>query len=71
MDKILSPYRHIVIDEGQKIPNIGTSLKMMIDEYKKTKNIIVTGSSSLHLLDQTSEPLTGRKRVHEIFPFSW
>ena len=44
---------------------------MMIDRYKDTKQIVVTGSSSLHLLDKTSEPLTGRKRVFTLFPISW
>lgn len=71
MERSLASYTHILIDEGQKIPNIGNTLKMMIDAYKDTKNIIVTGSSSLHLLDMTSEPLTGRKRVYELFPLSW
>lgn len=71
MDRLLTPYSWILIDEGQKIANIGNILKMMVDAYKGTKQIIVTGSSSLHLLDLTSEPLTGRKRVHELFPISW
>jgi uncharacterized protein len=71
MDRQLSGYDWIYIDEGQKIPNIGNTLKMMIDAYGDTKQIIVTGSSSLHLLDMTNEPLTGRKRVHELFPISW
>jgi predicted AAA+ superfamily ATPase len=71
MDRQLSGYDWIYIDEGQKIPNIGNTLKMMIDAYGDTKQIIVTGSSSLHLLDMTNEPLTGRKRVHELYPISW
>lgn len=71
MDRQLSRYEWIYIDEGQKIPNIGNILKMMIDAYGDTKQIIVTGSSSLHLLDMTNEPLTGRKRVHELYPIAW
>jgi predicted AAA+ superfamily ATPase len=71
MDRQLSGYQWIYIDEGQKIPNIGNILKMMIDAYGDTKQIIVTGSSSLHLLDTTNEPLTGRKRVHKLYPIAW
>jgi uncharacterized protein len=71
MDRLLSGYNWIYIDEGQKIPNIGNILKMMVDAYQDTKQIIVTGSSSLNLLDMTNEPLTGRKRVHELYPISW
>jgi len=54
----------IFIDEGQKIQNIGETLKLLIDYYKNTKQIIITGSSSFHLLDQVSESLAGRKRVY-------
>ena len=71
MDRLLSPYRYISIDEGQKIPNIGNIIKMMVDAYKTTKTIIITGSSSLNLIDATNEPLTGRKRVYTLYPISW
>ncbi len=71
MDRVFSGYDWIYIDEGQKIPNIGNILKMMVDAYRDTKQIVVTGSSSLHLLDMTNEPLTGRKRVYELYPISW
>ncbi len=71
MERLLSPYRWILIDEWQKIPHIGDTLKMMVDFYKESKTIIVTGSSSIHLLDQTNEPLTGRKRVYTLYPLSW
>ncbi|MFA5813980.1 MAG: DUF4143 domain-containing protein, partial [Patescibacteria group bacterium] len=57
-------------DEGQKIGTIGQTLKLMVDEYKDKKQIIVTGSSSFNLLDRTEEPLTGRKRVFYLFPLS-
>jgi uncharacterized protein len=60
----------IFIDEGQKIPGIGNTLKILVDKYKIEKQIIVTGSSSLNLLDQTQEPLTGRKRVFILHPLS-
>lgn len=31
----------------------------------------MSGSSSIHLLSQTAEPLTGRKRVFTLFPLSF
>lgn len=61
----------IFIDEGQKIPNIWNTLKILIDHYKNTRNIFVSGSSSIHLLSHTAEPLTGRKRVFTLFPLSF
>lgn len=60
----------VLIDEGQKIKDIGHVVKMLVDHYKRAKQIIVTGSSSVNLLDLTQEPLTGRKYVYTLFPLS-
>ena len=49
----------VLIDEGQKVENLGQTLKLLVDHYKKEKQIIVTGSSSFNILDKTEEPLTG------------
>ncbi len=62
--------KYIFIDEAQKVENIWNTLKQLVDTYKKTKQIIITGSSSFHILDQTSEPLTGRKVTFTLFPIS-
>lgn len=60
----------VFIDEAQKITNIGNTLKLLVDRYKKSKQIIATGSSSLNLLSNTQEPLTGRKFVYTLFSLS-
>ena len=60
----------IFIDEAQKIVNIWNTLKILIDKYKESKQIIITGSSSINILDLTSEPLTGRKIVYNMFNIS-
>ena len=70
LKRIIGKKKYLFIDEGQKAENIGNTLKMLVDFYKKEKQIIVTGSSSIHLLDQTAEPLTGRKRVFYLYPIS-
>lgn len=59
----------ILIDEAQRVENIGLTLKMMGD-LKTNSNIIVTGSSSLNLGDKINEPATGRLIDHNLFPFS-
>lgn len=48
-----------VIDEAQRLPEIGRIVKGWFDSNVKTK-IILLGSSSLNLLDRTAESLTGR-----------
>lgn len=61
----------IFIDEGQKIPTIGQTLKLLVDHFGAERQIIVTGSSSVHLLNNTQEALTGRKFVFMLYPLSW
>ena len=61
--------RLIVLDEAQKIPHVGTILKILVDTYPEIQ-IIATGSSSINLLDKTQEPLTGRKIIFKLYPLS-
>ena len=49
----------VVIDEAQRIPNAGLTVKLLADELPDVQ-VIATGSSSLHLSDELAEPLTGR-----------
>ena len=70
LEQLVGEAKLIFIDEAQKVANIGEALKLMVDFYKKKKQIIVTGSSSINLLDNTQEPLTGRKYVYQLFPLS-
>ena len=64
-----SGYDLIVIDEAQNIPGIGTGLKIMVDQIPGLK-IIVTGSSSFNIEQEVGEPLTGRRKVINLFPLS-
>jgi hypothetical protein len=59
----------IIIDEAQRVKNIGITLKLLIDTYPKIQ-ILATGSSSFDLANKISEPLTGRVFEFKLFPFS-
>jgi uncharacterized protein len=59
----------LLIDEAQRVPNIGINLKILHDTYP-TIQIIVTGSSSFDLANTINEPLTGRTRTFTMFPLS-
>jgi len=59
----------ILIDEAQRVKNIGLTLKLLVDNFKDVQ-IIATGSSALELANEISEPLTGRKREYHLYPFS-
>lgn len=59
----------IILDEAQKIKNIGTKLKLLVDNYPEMQ-IIATGSSSFELANIISEPLTGRFYSYQLYSFS-
>ncbi|MBI5414958.1 ATP-binding protein [Candidatus Peregrinibacteria bacterium] len=60
----------LVLDEAQRIENIGLVLKILVDDYPNVR-VIATGSSSFDLSNKISEPLTGRKHEFLLFPFSF
>ena len=60
----------LFVDEGQKIKTIGQTLKLLVDHYGAQRQVIVTGSSTINLLESTQEPLTGRKFVYNLYPLA-
>jgi len=60
----------LIIDEAQRVPNIGLNLKIIVDNFSKVK-VLVTGSASLDLASKVSEPLTGRKKTLMLYPVSY
>ena len=59
----------VIIDEAQRVENIGISLKLIHDTYPEIK-LLVTGSSSLDLSNKITEPLTGRSVETVLYPLS-
>jgi uncharacterized protein len=68
--QIAGNHKIIVIDEAQKINNIGSILKIFAD-YLKDIQVIASGSSSFELRNSLNEPLTGRKYEFHLFPISF
>jgi predicted AAA+ superfamily ATPase len=66
---LIGKHKLILIDEAQKVSNIGITLKLMVDNMEDIQ-IIATGSSAFDLRDKLNEPLTGRKFEYRLFPFS-
>jgi hypothetical protein len=61
--------RLLVVDEAQKVPNIGENLKLIVDHIQEMR-VIATGSSSFDLARSIGEPLTGRKTTLKLFPLA-
>jgi predicted AAA+ superfamily ATPase len=62
--------RLLVIDEAQRVPDIGINLKILVDNHPQVI-FVATGSASFDLANKISEPLTGRKRVYNLYPVSY
>lgn len=59
----------VIIDEAQRVKNIGLTLKLIVDNAPDLQ-ILATGSSSFELSNEISEPLTGRAYELFLYPFS-
>jgi len=59
----------VIIDEIQRLPNLFTALRVLVDRSKETKYLIL-GSASRDLIRQSSESLAGRISYLEIGGFS-
>lgn len=68
---LFNNYDIIFIDEIQKLAGIGNIIKLLVDEYKDSKQFILTGSSTVMIKDAINESMTGRKHVITLFPLSY
>lgn len=75
-NRSIANYRHLfegidllAIDEAQNIPQIGSILKLIVDEIPGL-SVLASGSSSFDLLNKTGEPLVGRSTQFWLTPFS-
>ena len=70
MRALLGNNRFLVIDEAQRIPEIGLRMKLITDQIPNVQ-VIATGSSSFELASKINESLTGRKREFKMFPLTF
>lgn len=68
LKKIIGSNQYLIIDEAQRIINIGLVLKLIYDELKIY--ILATGSSSFDLANEIKESLTGRTKTFILYPLS-
>lgn len=60
----------LIIDEAQRVTNIGINLKILVDTFPHA-SILATVSASFDLANKINEPLTGRKITFTLFPVSY
>lgn len=69
LERTIGSAKRIVIDEAQRVVNIGLTLKLLVDAHSEL-DIIATGSSSFDLANKIKEPLTGRSYEFFLAPLS-
>lgn len=70
MRSIIGSNNTVVLDEAQRINEIGLKLKIIIDQIPNLK-LVATGSSSFDLAKGLSESMTGRKLEIRLLPISF
>lgn len=70
LNAIIGSKKIVVIDEAQRIADIGIALKLIVDNRPDVQ-VVATGSSSFDLANNINEPLTGRKNEMLLFPLSF
>jgi len=67
---IVNDLNLLVLDEAQRIENVGLVLKILVDEHPNVQ-VVATGSSSFDLGNKINESLTGRKWEFHLLPLSY
>lgn len=70
LGNLLADNELLIIDEAQRIENIGLNLKILVDQFPGAE-LIATGSASFELANKVSEPLTGRTLTYYMYPVSY
>ena len=66
---MIGKHRLVYIDEAQRIPSIGLTLKIIADRMKEVQ-LLVGGSSAFDQGNEINGPLTGRKSEYLLLPVS-
>jgi uncharacterized protein len=69
LKRLVGEVQLLVIDEAQTVPDIGKTLKLMVDEMPQLR-LIASGSSAFDLQHFLGEPLVGRAFWHEMLPIA-
>ncbi len=68
--KLITNKKLILIDEAQRVKNIGLTIKLLVDNFPE-RQVVVSGSSAILLRDEINEPLTGRIFEYKLYPLTW
>ena len=62
--------KHVILDEIQRAPELFLSIKKLVDQDRKSRRFILTGSANVMVLPKVADSLAGRIEVHTLWPLS-
>ncbi len=68
--QILGQHSQVILDELHLLSNPGRAMKIIYDQLPLTQ-LIVTGSSSFHIKNKTTESMAGRKIDYHLHPLTF
>ncbi len=60
----------VVLDEVQRVPQIFTTIKAVVDRNRWPGRFLLTGSTNIMLLPQLADSLAGRLAIQNLYPLS-
>ena len=66
----LAGVKFLVVDEAQRLPNVGLCFKLITDHLQHIQ-LLVTGSSAFELSNKLNESLMGRSFEYQLYPLSF
>jgi len=60
----------VVIDEVQRVPELFSAIKLIVDQERNPGRFLLTGSANVLLLPRLSDSLAGRMEILTLWPFS-
>ena len=61
---------HLILDEVQRVPELFLSIKKTVDQDRKGRQFILTGSVDVMILPKIADSLAGRIEIHNLWPLS-
>ena len=62
--------KHVILDEVQRVPELFLSIKKLVDQDRKSRRFILTGSADVMILPKVADSLAGRIEIHNLWPLS-
>ncbi|MFO7747819.1 MAG: ATP-binding protein [Orrella sp.] len=60
----------IILDEVQRVPQLFTSFKAVVDKDRQPGRFLLTGSANILLLPKLADSLAGRMAIQRLYPFA-